>query len=110
MDLIPGGLRLEDTIKVAKMIADKGVDIIDVSGGLGGYIPQGMEGPGFFVPQASAVREASGVPVIGVGGITTAEEADAIVKSGRVELVAVGREILKDPKWAFKAIKFLRGN
>jgi len=53
----------------------------------------------FFVPQAAAVREATGIPVIEVGGIKTAEEADAIIRSGRVDLVAVGRAILTRTQW-----------
>ena len=106
-DMLPGGLTLEEGVEAAKMIAGKGVDIIDVSGGLIGSRPSGSERPGFFVPQAAAVREATGIPVIGVGGIKTAEEADAIIRSGRVDLVAVGRAILKDPRWASKAVNSL---
>jgi len=45
--------------------------------------------------------------VIGVGGIRTVEEADAIIRSGKVDLVAVGRAILKDPKWASKSVSSL---
>lgn len=39
--------------------------------------------------------------------IITADEADAIIRSGRVDLVAVGRAILKDPDWASKAVSSL---
>lgn len=106
-DMMPGGLTLEDGVKAAKMIAGKGVSIIDVSGGLIGGRPPGLEGPGFFVPQAADIREATGIPVIGVGGIKTAEEADTIIRSGKVDLVAVGRAILKDPRWASKALSSL---
>ena len=107
-DLSPGGLTLEEGAKAGKMIAEADVNIIDVSGGLTGSRPPGLKGPGYYVSQAAVVREAAGVPVIGVGGITTAEEADAIIQSGRVDLVAVGRAILKDPKWASKTLKSLR--
>jgi len=106
-DLLPGGLTIEEGARAAKMIADAGVNIIDVSGGLGGSRPD-LKGPGYFVPQAATVRKVAGVPVIGVGGITTAEEADTIIRSGKVDLVAVGRAILKDPKWASEAIQSLR--
>ncbi|KYH36990.1 MAG: hypothetical protein AYL28_005650, partial [Candidatus Bathyarchaeota archaeon B23] len=71
--------------------------------------PPGVEGAGYYVPQAEAVRRAAGIPVIGVGGIKTAEEADAILRSGRVDLVAVGRALLSDPHWALKALRLLRG-
>jgi len=47
------------------------------------------------------------VPVIGVGGIKTAEEADNIIRSGRVDLVAIGRAYLREPRWASIAIEEL---
>jgi 2,4-dienoyl-CoA reductase-like NADH-dependent reductase (Old Yellow Enzyme family) len=90
------------------MLAEEGVDVIDVSGGLVGHLNPSNDGPGFFVPQAAAVRKAVKIPVIGVGGIKTAVEADAIIQSGQVDLVAVGRAMLKDPKWASKAASALR--
>jgi 2,4-dienoyl-CoA reductase-like NADH-dependent reductase (Old Yellow Enzyme family) len=109
-DMLPGGLTLEDGLKAAKMMASMGVDIIDVSGGLIGSRPSTLSGTGFFVPQAEAVKKAVGVPVIGVGGIKTAEEADRIIKSGKVDLVAVGRALLQDPKWATRAVNTLQNH
>ncbi len=108
-DMMPGGLTLEEGVKAARLLADAGVDILDISGGLIGSSPPGLEGPGYFVPQAEAVKRAVDVPVIGVGGINTAEEADAIIRSRRVDLVAVGRALLRDPQWALKALRLLRG-
>ena len=106
-DMLPGGLTLDEGVRAAKMIVDAGAEIIDVSGGLVGHLHPDDKDPGFFVPQAAAVRKAVDVPVIGVGGIKTPEEADEIIRSGRVDLVAVGRAILRDPKWASKAIDSL---
>lgn len=108
-DMMPGGLTLEEGVRAARLLADAGVDILDISGGLIGSSPPGLEGPGYFAPQAEAVRRAVDIPVIGVGSIKTAEEADAIIRSGRVDLVAVGRALLSDPKWAVKALRILRG-
>jgi len=105
--LYPGGLVLQDGVEAARMIVGAGVDIIDVSGGLGGASPDGLKGPGFFVPHAGAVKEVVDVPVIGVGGIQTAEQADNIIRSGRADLVAVGRAHLSDPRWATIAVKEL---
>jgi 2,4-dienoyl-CoA reductase-like NADH-dependent reductase (Old Yellow Enzyme family) len=107
-DGVQGGLLLEDGVRAAEILSRAGVSIIDVSGGLGGSRPSDLVGPGLFVPQAAAVRKAVDVPVIGVGGITTPEEADSIVLSGKVDLVAVGRAMLKDPDWAAKAVNRLK--
>jgi len=106
-DMLPGGLTLDEGVRAAKMIEEAGADVIDVSGGLVGHLRPDDEGPGYFVPQAEAVRKAVDVPVIGIGGIKTPEEADEIIRSRRVDLVAVGRAILRDPKWASKAIDAL---
>jgi NADPH2 dehydrogenase len=105
--LYPGGLTLQKGVEAARMIVGAGVDIIDVSGGLGGGRPEGLVGPGFFVPHAAAVKEVVDVPVIGVGGIQTAEEADKIIRSGKVDLVAVGRAYLSEPRWATIATRAL---
>ena len=96
----PGGLTLQEGVEAARMIVGAGVDVVDVSGGFGGGRPEGLEGPGFFVPHAAMVKEVVDVPVIGVGGIQRAEEADSIIRSGRVDLVAVGRAYLSEPRWA----------
>jgi len=97
-DMQPNGLTIHEAVEAAKMIASKGVNILDVSGGLIGSRPPGLDGPGFFVPHAASVKKASGIPVIGVGGIKTAEEANTIIKSGKVDLVAIGRAILAEPE------------
>ena len=60
-----------------------------------------------YVKRTRWRNEARGTPVIGVGGITTADEGDSIIRSGKVKLVAVGRAILEDPKWASKVVKSL---
>jgi 2,4-dienoyl-CoA reductase-like NADH-dependent reductase (Old Yellow Enzyme family) len=103
----PGGLTLQEGVEAAKMIVEAGVDVIDVSGGLGGSMPEGLRGPGFFVPHAGATKKVVDIPVIGVGGIKTAEEAEKIIRSGRVDLVAVGRAILNEPNWAKNAVRKL---
>jgi len=108
-DMLPGGLTLDEGIRAAKMIEEAGADVIDVSGGLVGHLHPDNRGPGFFVPQAAAVRKAVDVPVIGVGGIKTPEEADEIIRSGKVDLIAIGRAMVKDPNWASKAIDSLAG-
>jgi 2,4-dienoyl-CoA reductase-like NADH-dependent reductase (Old Yellow Enzyme family) len=106
-DMLPGGITLDEGVKAARMITEKGIDIMDVSGGLLGSRPEGLDGPGFFVPHASTIRKALDLPVIGVGGITEINEADKIIRSGNVDLIAVGRAILKEPQWAKIALNEL---
>jgi 2,4-dienoyl-CoA reductase-like NADH-dependent reductase (Old Yellow Enzyme family) len=85
------------------------VDIIDVSGGLCGSRPEQLQSlKGYFVPQAHAIKKVVKVSVVGVGGITEPRYADKLVREGKLDLVAVGRSIYKDPKCAQSAIKALK--
>jgi 2,4-dienoyl-CoA reductase-like NADH-dependent reductase (Old Yellow Enzyme family) len=96
----PGGSTLEDAKFLAKRLEEMGVDIIDVSGGLCGGSPAQFEGvEGYFIPQAREIKKAVNVPVIGVGGIRSFEYANMVVEKGYVDLVAVGRMLLKDPEY-----------
>jgi 2,4-dienoyl-CoA reductase-like NADH-dependent reductase (Old Yellow Enzyme family) len=107
-DLAPSGTHIEDSIAFAKKLEALGVDILDVSGGMCGSLPRQLRQiKGYFVPQASEIKKAVNVPVIGVGGITQAEYADKLVIEGKVDLVAVGRAFWTDFQWADKAIEIL---
>ncbi|MCW4030976.1 MAG: NADH:flavin oxidoreductase [Candidatus Bathyarchaeota archaeon] len=105
-DLNAEGTRIEDSKRFALKLEDAGVDIIDVSGGLCGSRPERLQGiQGYFVTQAHEIKKVVNLPVVGVGGIKEREYADKLVRNGTVDLVAVGRELLKDPKWAVKALQ-----
>jgi len=107
-DMNPAGIRIEDSQKFAARLEEAGVDILDVSGGLCGSRPAQLQGrQGYFIPQAQQIKEVVGIPVIGVGGIREPQYADKLIRDGRVDLVAVGRGLLKDPHWALKAIETL---
>ncbi len=108
-DLNTNGTKIEDSVKLAGRLEDLGVDIIDVSGGLCGDRPSELQSvPGYFVPQAQKIKKAVKVPVIGVGNIKDAKYADKIIEEGAVDLVAIGRELIKNPRWAIKTVKALR--
>ena len=108
-DLAPNGTHIEDSIVFAKRLEASGVDILDVSGGMCGSEPKQLrQVKGYFVSQASEIKKAVKVPVIGVGGITEAEYADKLVSEGKVDLVAVGRAFWTDSQWAEKAIETLK--
>ena len=108
-DLAPYGTHIEDSLDFARRLEASGVDILDVSGGMCGSEPRQLrQVKGYFVPQASEIKKAVGIPVIGVGGITQPEYADKLVCDGKVDLVAVGRAFWSDSQWAEKAIKTLK--
>ncbi len=110
-DLDPAGTQIEDSQKFAVKLEEAGVDIVDVSGGLCGSRPAEFQNRrGYFIPQAQQIKKVICIPVIGVGGITEPEYANKLIKEGRVDLVAVGRALLKDPDWATKAVESLKAN
>ncbi len=102
-DGIPGGLSVDDATYAALRLVEAGVDVIDVSGGLGGSGRDRLSGQGYFAPLSRAVKQAVQVPVIVTGGITLPEAADDIVRRGDADLVGIGRALLADPDWAVKA-------
>jgi len=107
-DMHPEGLMLKDSKVFAQNLEKWGVHAIDVSGGMMGSRPAHLTSPGYYVPLAEAIRSVVNVPVIGVGGIRTPEFADEVIRKNRVDLVAVGRAMLADPEWAFKAIEAVK--
>ncbi len=108
-DRTPGGNTIKEGARMAKMLAEEGVDVLDVSGGMCGSRPEDLKGPGFFAYAAKAVKDATGLPVVAVGGITTPQEAEDVVLRWGVDLVAVGRALAKDPLWGKKAMALSTG-
>ncbi|MEW6398072.1 MAG: NADH:flavin oxidoreductase [Bacillota bacterium] len=107
-DNVPGGLTLEESQVVVPWLVESGVDLVDVTGGLGGSRPPGAP-PGYFVPLAEGIKQVVRVPVVVTGGITDPIFADRIVREGKADLVGIGRALLADPDWARKAIAALQG-
>lgn len=108
-DLDPEGQTIEGSIELAKELEKLSVDLIDVSGNMCGSSPDSIDGEqGFFIEQANKIKKHVHVPVLGVGGITEPEFADKIIKEEKVDLVAVGRELLKNPNWATEAKRSLQ--
>jgi 2,4-dienoyl-CoA reductase-like NADH-dependent reductase (Old Yellow Enzyme family) len=95
---------LEQSVRLAPLLAEAGADLVDVSSG-GVHPDQQLPptGPGYQVALAEEIRDRTGVPVAAVGGITEAEHADAVVRNGRADLTMLGREHLRDPYFGLHA-------
>jgi len=103
VDWMEGGLTIEDSITFARRLKDIGCDFIDVSSG-GNHPAQRIQiGPGYQVPFAEQIKKAIGIPVMAVGLITDAQQAEAIVSEGRADFVAIARAFLDDPHWGWHA-------
>ncbi|HWJ72362.1 MAG TPA: NADH:flavin oxidoreductase/NADH oxidase [Kaistia sp.] len=107
IDRIPdAGLTLDDAVALANMLKVVGVDVVDCSaGGIlvrtnPGHI---KEGPGFQIGFAARIREEAEIATMAVGAITEPEQAQAVIASGKADLVAIGRELLADSNFAHRA-------
>ncbi|MBE7175119.1 MAG: NADH:flavin oxidoreductase/NADH oxidase, partial [Mucilaginibacter polytrichastri] len=101
------GWSVDDSVKLARILKDRQVDLVDCSSG--GNVPDAkipME-PLYQTPFAERIKKEGEISTGAVGLITKAEEADAIIREGRADLVFMAREFLRDPYFPLHAAKTL---
>jgi 2,4-dienoyl-CoA reductase-like NADH-dependent reductase (Old Yellow Enzyme family) len=105
-DWTEGGWDGDDTVRLAALAHEAGVDLIDTS--TGGNVPADIPvGPGYQVPFARRIRQEAGVPTGAVGMITEAKQAEDIIADGSADVVLLARELLRNPHWPLHAAKEL---
>ena len=96
-DWAEGGWNIEESVELSKILKEKGVDLIDVSsGGLVSH-QQIALGPNYQVPFAEQIKKEAKIATGAVGLITTSQQAEDIVASGKADLVLFARESLRNP-------------
>jgi 2,4-dienoyl-CoA reductase-like NADH-dependent reductase (Old Yellow Enzyme family) len=108
-DWVEGGWDLAQTIEFAKELKQRGVDWIDASSGGVSPLQKIPLSPGYQVPFAQGIKQATGVTTMAVGLITEARQAEQIVASGKADMVALARGMLYDPRWGWHAAAELGG-
>jgi NADPH2 dehydrogenase len=108
-DWVDGGWDLAQTIEYARELNKRGVDWIDASSGGVSPLQKIPLGPGYQVPFAKGIKEATGVNTMAVGLITEPKQAEDIVASGKADMVALARAMLYDPRWGWHAAAELGG-
>jgi 2,4-dienoyl-CoA reductase-like NADH-dependent reductase (Old Yellow Enzyme family) len=101
------GWNVHDSIQLAQILKNEGVDVIDCSSG--GNIP-GVKiplVPGYQVPLSDEIRKNSGIKTATVGLITDPEHANEIIQEGAADFVLLGRELLRNPFWSIDAARKL---
>ncbi|HEX2337454.1 MAG TPA: NADH:flavin oxidoreductase/NADH oxidase, partial [Hyphomicrobiaceae bacterium] len=105
------GWGLSESIKLARRLKGIGVDVIDCSsGGTLGHSP--MDGArakkyGYQVPYAEKIRREADIMTMAVGHIVHADQAEAILRQARADLIALAREIMHNPSWPMDAAQKL---
>ncbi|GAB4034682.1 NADPH dehydrogenase NamA [Spirosoma jeollabukense] len=102
-DWTEGGWTAEEAIALAAVLKDKGVDVIDCSSGGNVAKVKIPVGPGYQVTFAERIKQETGIMTAAVGLITSAEQAEEILKTGQADLVLLAREFLRDPYFPLHA-------
>ena len=108
-EFLPGGQSLEESKQIASLLVEGGVDALQVSAGTGNNFwvvvpPTGSpEAPNAFL--AEQIKKEVNVPVICVGRIHHPWAAENLLKSGKADMVAMGRALVADPELPNKAAR-----
>jgi 2,4-dienoyl-CoA reductase-like NADH-dependent reductase (Old Yellow Enzyme family) len=104
-DFVENGLTLEDSLQVGSMLADAGLDAIELSGGLltGGKLSPSRSGidtedkEAYFREDARAFKKNIGIPLIVIGGMRSLEVAERLVKDGGADYISMSRPFIREP-------------
>lgn len=106
-DWTDGGWTPEETVKLAGMLKDRQVDLIDCSSGGNIAAASIPFKPGYQVPFSAAVKK-TGILTGAVGLITSAQQAEDILQQGEADVILLGREMLRNPYFALEAAHELK--
>lgn len=98
-DYREGGNTIHDAVEAAKILEREGVDLLDISGGMGGYLIPGNSEPGWFREMTEEIVKVVKIPVILTGGILTAAQAESLLEAQAADLIGVGRAMFEDSTW-----------
>jgi 2,4-dienoyl-CoA reductase-like NADH-dependent reductase (Old Yellow Enzyme family) len=101
-DWVEGGWSDDDTVRLAALLREEGVDLVDTSTG-GNVLTDIPVGAGYQVPFARRIRTEVGMPTGAVGLITEPKQAEEILAEGSADVVLLARELLREPHWPLRA-------
>jgi len=106
-DWVEGGWNINDSVRLAKLLKEEGVDLIDCSSGGNISSAKIPIAPGYQVPFASQIKKEAEMLTCAVGLITKAAQAEEIISENKADIVLLGREMLRNPYWSLNAAKEL---
>jgi 2,4-dienoyl-CoA reductase-like NADH-dependent reductase (Old Yellow Enzyme family) len=105
-DWTEGGWTIEESIKLASILKEMGVDLIDCSSGGNVNNAKIPVAPGYQVPFSEAIRK-TGILTGTVGFINNARQAETILLEEKADLIILGRELLRNPYFPLLAAREL---
>jgi len=102
-DWSEGGWTIEDSVKLATLLKDRGVDLIDTSSGGNIRTAKIPLAPGYQVEFAAAVKKGARILTGAVGLITSPQQAEEILQNNQADLILFARESLRNPNFALSA-------
>lgn len=102
-DWAEGGWNENDSVQLANVLKNRGIDLIDCS--TGGLVP-GVKipiGPAYQTPFAAQIKKETGILTGTVGMITSAAQAESILEKEQADLIIMAREFLRDPYFPLHA-------
>lgn len=106
-DWATGGWNEDDSVQLAKILKELGVDVIDCSSGGNSHEQRIPVRPLYQVPFSEKIKKETGILTAAVGLITTAEESENILADNKADLIVMARELLRDPYFPLHAAKKL---
>jgi 2,4-dienoyl-CoA reductase-like NADH-dependent reductase (Old Yellow Enzyme family) len=101
------GWEVEDSIALARRLRGAGVDLVDCSSG--GIAPRVAidAGPGYQTANGARIRAEAPIATAAIGFITSAAQAEHILRTGQADMVFLARAFLRDPYWPLHAAREL---
>ncbi|MDB5222132.1 MAG: NADH:flavin oxidoreductase/NADH oxidase [Chitinophagaceae bacterium] len=106
-DWVEGGWTDNDSVNLAAILKDKGVDVIDCSTGGNISSQKITASPLYQVPFAEKIKKETGIMTGAVGMITTAQQAEEILSKKQADLILLARQFLRDPYFPLHAAREL---
>ena len=102
-DWIPGGNTAADAVRIAQALKAAGADLMDVSTGQTDPASRPVYGRMYQAVFSEQIRLEVGMPTMAVGAVTSADQVNTLLISGRADLVALARPHLADPYFTLHA-------
>ena len=109
-DWVAGGWTEDDSVALAKILKQQGVDLIDCSSGGNSPEQKIPLAPMYQVPFAQKLKKETGILTGAVGLITTAAQAEQILTDEQADLIILARQLLRDPYFPLHAAKETGGD